>query len=76
MTETEDGVHAGGQLRVWSSLHIDGKPSLDCDRFLPGLSTLHPLPSNTRFEMLIKDLRASDKLELYNYVYFKGSFLL
>ncbi|XP_023286059.1 alpha-1-antitrypsin-like protein CM55-MS [Seriola lalandi dorsalis] len=69
-TGSEDGVCAGGQLRVWSSLHVDGKPSIDYDSFLsrhPGASAF-----NVSFETLKKDLQASDKLILNNYVYFKG----
>lgn len=75
-TGTEDGVHAGGQLRVWSGLHVDGKRSLDYESFLSG--TQHPGTSafNISFETLMKDLQASDKLELNNYAYFKGSLLL
>lgn len=75
-TGTEDGFHAGGQLRVWSGLHVHGKRSLDYESFLSG--TQHPGTSafNISFETLMKDLQASDKLELNNYVYFKGSLLL
>ncbi|XP_069559143.1 alpha-1-antiproteinase-like [Brachyistius frenatus] len=68
-TGTEDGGHAGGQLKVWSSLHVDGKPSLDYENFL---STPGPAAFNTSFETLIKNLQDSDKLTLNNYVYFKG----
>ncbi|XP_068199227.1 alpha-1-antiproteinase 2-like [Antennarius striatus] len=69
----EDGAHAGGQLRLWSSLHVEGKPTLDYDNFLS--KTWHAGPSlfNTSLETLMKDLQTSDKLELNNYVYFKGS---
>lgn len=75
-TGTDEGVHAGGQLRVWSGLHVDGKRSLDYESFLSG--TQHPGTSafNISFETLMKDLQASDKLELNNYAYFKGSLLL
>ncbi|XP_033504278.1 serine protease inhibitor A3N-like [Epinephelus lanceolatus] len=69
---TEDGVHPEGQLRVWSSLHIDGKPSLDYDSFLSRPQHTEPSTLNISFDTLIKDLEASDKLELNNYVYFKG----
>lgn len=68
---TEDGVHAGGQLKVWSSLHADGKHSLDFDGFLSRpLNT--GLPAFNNSETLMKDLQASDELILNNYVYFKG----
>lgn len=68
----EDGVHAGGQLRVWSGLHAGGERSLDYESFLSGnLSAF-----NVNLETLVKDSPASDKLELNNYVYFKGSLWL
>ncbi|XP_040919839.1 alpha-1-antiproteinase F-like [Toxotes jaculatrix] len=70
--ETEDGVHAGSQLRVWSSLHVDGKPSLDYDSFLSRAQHTGPPALNISLETLMKDLQASDKLVLDNYVYFKG----
>ncbi|KAM6905880.1 alpha-1-antiproteinase-like [Lycodopsis pacificus] len=63
---TEGGVHPGGQLRVWSSLHIDGTPSVDYNSFM-----FRPRHTSA-FNTLMKDLEASDKLELTNYVYFKG----
>lgn len=69
--DTEGGVNPGGQLRVWSSLHIDGKPSPDYGSFMP-----RPPPtsaSNTSADTLMADLESSDTLELTNYVYFKGS---
>lgn len=75
-TGTKDGVHAGSQLRVWSDLHIKGKPSLDYDSFLSNPHPTGPSAINISFETLKKDLQTSDKLELNNYVYFKGSFLL
>ncbi|XP_070844156.1 alpha-1-antiproteinase-like [Chaetodon trifascialis] len=71
-TGTEDGVHAGGHLKVWSGLHIDGRPSLDYDSFLSRPQHTGPSAFNISFETLMKDLQASDKLELNNYVYFKG----
>lgn len=75
-TGSKSGVHVGGQFRVWNSLHVDGKPSLDYDSFLSrpqhtGLPTF-----NNSFDPLMKDLQSSDKLILNNYVYYKGSFLL
>lgn len=75
-TGTEDGVGAGGHLRVWSGLHVDGKHSLDYDSFLSGTQHAGPSALNISFETLTKDLQDSDKLELNNYVYFKGSLLL
>nr|XP_046229923.1 alpha-1-antiproteinase F-like [Scatophagus argus] len=69
---TEDGVHAGDQLRVWSSLHIDGKPLLDYDSFLSRTRHTGPFAFNISSETLMKDLQSSEKLELTNYVYFKG----
>ncbi len=75
-TGTEDGIHAGSRLRVWSGLHIDGKSSLDYNGFLSRTQHVGFSAFNTSFETLMKDLKASDKLELNNYVYFKGSFLL
>lgn len=75
-TGSKGGVRDGGQLRVWSNLHVDGKPSLDYASFLS--RPQHPELSafNISFEPLMKDLQGSDKLILNNYVYFKGSFLL
>ncbi|XP_059212524.1 alpha-1-antiproteinase-like [Centropristis striata] len=69
---TEDGVHPGAQLRVWNSLHIDGKPSLDYDSFLSRPEHTGPSAFNISFDTLKKDLEASDRLELNNYLYFKG----
>ncbi|XP_068564768.1 alpha-1-antiproteinase 2-like isoform X2 [Cebidichthys violaceus] len=69
--KTEGEVHPGGQLRVWSSLHTDGKPSVDYNSFM--FRPRHTSAFNTSFDTLMKDLEASDKLELTNYVYFKGS---
>ncbi|KAM3603039.1 uncharacterized protein V6R79_015625 [Siganus canaliculatus] len=71
-TGAEDGVHAGGQLRMWSGLHADGKPSLNYDSFLSRPHLTGPSASNISLETLRKDLQASDKLSLNNYVYFKG----
>lgn len=71
-----DRIHAGDHLRVWSDLHVEGKHSPDYDGTWSG--TQHPGAStfNISFETLIKDLRASDKLQLNNSVYFKGSLML
>lgn len=73
-TGSEVGVHAGSQLRVLSSLHLDGQPSLDYDSFLSRPQHTGPSAFNISFEPLMKDLQGSDKLILNNYVYFKGSF--
>lgn len=70
-TVTKDTAQAGGQLKVWSSLHVDGKHLTDYDSFLSGPSTF-----SINLETLGKDVENSDKLELNNYVYFKGSLLL
>lgn len=72
-TGTEDGARAGGQLRLWSRLNVDGKTSTDYDRFFS--SPQHPGSSafNISFETLKRDLQTSDKLILHNYVSFKGS---
>lgn len=64
----EDGSKDGAQLKVWSGLHVDGKPSPDFQSFL--LSGRRGF--NTSYETLMKDLQNSDKLILNNYVYFKG----
>lgn len=69
----EDGVDAGGHIRVWSGLRVEGKHSLDYDSFLSGTQRPGPSALNTSFGTLLKDLQDSDKLELNNYVYFKGS---
>ncbi|XP_072218561.1 alpha-1-antitrypsin-like protein GS55-MS isoform X1 [Leuresthes tenuis] len=71
-TGTEDGDHAGAQLKVWSSLHVDGKPQVDYETFLsrPLNTGRHAL--NINFDTLMKDLQDSDKLILNNFVYFKG----
>ncbi|XP_044232208.1 alpha-1-antiproteinase-like [Thunnus albacares] len=66
------GVHGGSQLRVWSSLHVDGRPSLDYDSFLSRPQHTRPSIFNISFEALMKDLKGSNKLKLNNYVYFKG----
>lgn len=71
----EDGVHAGGQLRVWSGLRAGGERSLDYESFLSGNLSAGPSAFNVNLETLVKDSSASDKLELDNYVYFKGSVL-
>ncbi|XP_053192915.1 alpha-1-antiproteinase-like isoform X1 [Scomber japonicus] len=71
-TGSKGGVRDGGQLRVWSSLHVDGKPSLDYDSFLSRPQQPELSAFNTSFEPLMKDLQGSDKLILNNYVYFKG----
>lgn len=72
----EDGVHAGGQLRVWSGLRAGGERSLDYESFLSGNLSAGPSAFNVNLETLVKDSSASDKLELNNYVYFKGSLWL
>lgn len=64
------------QLRLWSDLHINGKSSLDYDSFLSRPQQTGPSAANTSFKTLMKDLEGSDKLELNNFVYFKGSFSL
>lgn len=64
------------QLRMWSDLHINGKSSLDYDSFLSRPQQTGPAAANTSFKTLMKDLEGSDKLELNNFVYFKGSFSL
>ncbi|XP_071334754.1 alpha-1-antiproteinase F-like [Trachinotus anak] len=69
---TEDGIHAGGHLRMWNSLQVDGKPSTDYDSFLSRPEHAGPSAFNISLETLTKDLKASDKLILNNYVYFKG----
>nr|XP_010795986.1 PREDICTED: alpha-1-antiproteinase F-like [Notothenia coriiceps] len=69
---TEDGVHPGVQLRLWNSLHVDGKPLLDYDSFLSRPQQTGPSAFNISLDTLMKDLEASDKLEFSNYVYFKG----
>lgn len=71
-----DRVHAADHLRVWSALHVEGKHSPDYGGTRSG--TQHPgtSTSNSSFETLIKDLQASDKLQLNSSVYFKGSFML
>ncbi|KAM4713101.1 alpha-1-antiproteinase F-like [Anableps anableps] len=67
----EDGSHARGQLRVWTDLHVDGKPSLDFESFLSRLQ--HPGQAATNsFETLMEDLQDSDKLIVNSFVYFKG----
>lgn len=71
----EDGVHAGGLFKVWSGLHAEGKPSLDYESFLSRPQQSEASASNISIQTLMKDLQSSDKLELRNYVYFKGSFL-
>lgn len=75
-TEAEDGAHVGAQLKVWSSLHVDGKPSLDYESFLSRAQHAGPPAFNISSETLTKDLKGSDKLILKNFVYFKGSSLL
>lgn len=75
-TGTEDMAHAGGQIRVWTGLHVDGKRLRDFDSFLSGTQHREPSAFNLSLETLKKDLHASDRLELNNYVYFKGSLLL
>ncbi|KAM3860875.1 uncharacterized protein ACN63O_015136 [Diretmus argenteus] len=68
------GGGAGVQLAVWSSLHVDGKPSLDYESFLTWPKHTRPTAfNNVSFETLMKDLQGSDKLILSNYVHFKGS---
>ncbi|KAF3849572.1 hypothetical protein F7725_019291 [Dissostichus mawsoni] len=64
---TEDAVHPGVQLRLWNSLHIDGKPLLDYDSFLSRPQQTGPSAFNISLDTLMKDLEASDKLELSNY---------
>ncbi|XP_073348510.1 alpha-1-antiproteinase F-like [Pagrus major] len=68
----ENRTEDGGQLRMWSDLHINGKPSLDYDSFLSRPQHTGPSAVNTSFKTLMKDLEGSDKLELNNFVYFKG----
>ncbi|XP_022066034.2 alpha-1-antiproteinase 2-like [Acanthochromis polyacanthus] len=63
-----DGAEDGARLKVWSSLHVDGKPSTDFKSFL--LSGHHVF--NMSYETLMKDFQGSNKLILNNYVYFKG----
>ncbi|XP_068609750.1 alpha-1-antiproteinase 2-like [Brachionichthys hirsutus] len=70
---TEDGAHAGGQLRIWSGLHVEGKPSQDYDNVLSRTWHNGPPLFNASLEALMKDLQSSDKLELNSYVYFKAS---
>lgn len=74
-TGNEDTVDAGGQLRVWTGLHADGKRLRDFDSFLSGNQHKEPSAFNLSLETLKKDLQVSDRLELNNYVYFKGSLL-
>ncbi|KAM9703418.1 alpha-1-antiproteinase-like [Menidia menidia] len=69
--QSEDGVHAV-QLRVWTSLHVDGKPSVDYETFKSRPLNTGPPASNINHETLMKDLQASDKLIINNFVYFKG----
>ncbi|KAM4633761.1 uncharacterized protein ACJ7VT_020966 [Polymixia lowei] len=67
------GLGAEVQLKVWSSLLADSKPSLDYQSFLTHPQNIKPPTFNsTTFEMLKKDLQGSDKLVLTNYVHFKG----
>ncbi|XP_047430506.1 alpha-1-antiproteinase-like [Mugil cephalus] len=67
---TKNGVNAG-HLRVWSSLHADGKPSLDYESFLSRPQLTEPPVFNISSETL-KELQTSGKLIVNNYVYFKG----
>ncbi|XP_061602460.1 alpha-1-antitrypsin-like protein CM55-MS [Cololabis saira] len=69
---TDDDAHLGAQLRLWSSLHVDGKPSLDYDSFLSRPPNTELPAFNSSFETLMKDLKGSNKLILKNFVYFKG----
>ncbi|KAM9356318.1 thyroxine-binding globulin-like [Pholidichthys leucotaenia] len=71
-TGSEDSGQVLGQLRVWSSLHADGKPSLDFESFLSKPQHSGPSASNASFETVLKDLQTSDKLVVNNFVYFKG----
>lgn len=72
----EDQVHGGARLRVWSGLRVHGTSSPHDESSLYG--KISPTSDGTVFNVsldtLLKDLQASDKLELNNHVYMKGSF--
>lgn len=72
----EDQVHGGARLRVWSGLRVHGTSSPHYESSLYG--KISPTSDGTLFnvslETLLKDLQASDKPELDNHVYMKGSF--
>lgn len=69
----EDQVHAEARLRVWSGLQINGSSSPGYESSMYGKVSPTSV-FNISLETLLKDLRASDKPELNNYVYLKGSF--
>lgn len=73
---SEERVQARARLRVWSGLRVNGTSSPDYESSL--YENVSPNSGDTVFnvslEMLLKDLQASDKPELINYVYLKGSF--
>lgn len=74
--QIEERVHAGARLRVWSGVRVNGNSSPDYES--PLYRQVSPNSgssvSNVSLETLLKDLQASDKPELINYVYVKGSF--
>lgn len=73
----EHRVHGGARLTVWNRLRVNGTSSPEYESSLYGKVT--PTSDGTVFnislEKLLKDLQASDKPELNNYVFLKGSFL-
>lgn len=73
---SEDRVHAGARLRVWSGLRVNGTSSPDYESSLYEKVSPNSGGSvfNVNLETLLKDMRASDKPELISYVYLKGSF--
>lgn len=74
-TGTKDGDYVD-HLRVWSSLHADGKPSLDSESFFQATSQLTEPPAFNISSETLKDLQTSGKVIVNNYVYFKGIFLV
>lgn len=73
--QTDDGAkkRTGGQLRLWSSLHVDGRATLHHKNLFSRSHESESSVCTVSSETWRKDLQPSDKLILNNHVYFNGS---
>lgn len=73
--QADDGAkkRTGGQLRLRSSLHIDGRATLHHKNLFSRSHESESSVCTVSSETWRKDLQPSDKLILNNHVYFNGS---
>lgn len=73
--QADDGAKKrnGGQLRLRSSLHVDGRATLHHKNLFSRSHESESSVCTVSSETWRKDLQPSDKLILNNHVYFNGS---